>query len=732
MSMPCLSQRSGVRPVVFLCCMLYGLPLLAEPAAVVSTAQNPPSPNAQDDLDGADENGQDSIPGDDLFAEEITVLGQQIERPLQDTEASVAVVVGADIEASTATDLYDLVALTPNVSQSFGNRGFSIRGIDQRGSGSGSGLLLSVNVDGASLQNDASTFFGPYSAWDLHQVEIFRGPQSTQQGRNSLAGAIILRSADPTYEREVKGRWSLGSFETSQASATVNLPIVQHKAAFRLSIDQRKSDGWVDNPTRGEDDYDFRDALTVRGKLRFDPTDRFSGLLTLSYTDSRGGEDVIDPLRFPDDRFNTSDEDAEEGSEHQIATLELSYLLDDNWRLETTSNLYLHDYLRLEDGDQSPLPGNFLDQTAEDSSFSQQVRLHYRGGERTSAVFGVYYATIEDRGFSSATIPGTFFGLPPFVSITGTLDQRQDTENLAVFGEFDFRLTDRLTLTAGARFDQEEQRTRNLQSFTVDPPVISLPPQPAEDLSTTYDAFLPKLALTYDWTDQVAVGGSIQQGYRAGGRSIAFISQQVNDYDPETTTNYEIFVRSRSADRRWQLNANGFYIDWQDQQVTVRTDLGLENDVLTINAGTSRLFGFETEMIFQPHRQLRLFSSLGFVDASFIEFVDGDRDLSGNTFPYAPEWSWAVGGRWTLAERWSLNANVSYQSPFFSEESNAASFEVDERWLANLKLGYDFGSWGLHLFASNLFDEDYLLQRIDGGARSGAPRVVGVEWTFGL
>ena len=76
--------------------------------------------------------------------------------------------------------------------------GFAIRGIDQRGlGGGGAGLLVSVKVDGATIQNNQATFFGPYNTWDMGQVEIFRGPQSTQQGRNSLAGAIVMEGADP-------------------------------------------------------------------------------------------------------------------------------------------------------------------------------------------------------------------------------------------------------------------------------------------------------------------------------------------------------------------------------------------------------------------------------------------------------------------------------------------------------------------------------------------------------
>ena len=244
----------------------------------------------------------------DTYSERIHVTGQLQERTLDETPESVAVLTGVVIEESTARNLYDLATEIPNFNQSFGDKGFSIRGIDQRGFGAGTGLLVSVRVDGATLPTNESSFFGPYSAWDLGQVEVFRGPQSTQQGRNSLAGAVVIRSADPTYSQSFKGRLTYGSLDSWGASASINLPIVENKLSLRVSVDQSESDGWVENPTLGRDDYDARESLTVRGKLRFDPTDRFHGMLSFSYIDSSGGEDAIDASLFPRERFNFSND----------------------------------------------------------------------------------------------------------------------------------------------------------------------------------------------------------------------------------------------------------------------------------------------------------------------------------------------------------------------------------------------------------------------------------------
>ncbi|MEM1206813.1 MAG: TonB-dependent receptor [Acidobacteriota bacterium] len=708
------------RRYVLILFLVLGLPL-------ASSGQNTAEKEASDAA--ADTVAEESS---ERFVDEITVTGQQQVRGLQDTPESVAVTTGSQLEESSTTDLYGLIDLTPNVNASFGFKGFSIRGIDQRGFGGGGGQLVNVTVDGATLNNIA-TFFGPYSAWDLEQAEIFRGPQSTQQGRNALAGAIILRSADPTYEQDFKGRLSVGSLGSSQVSAAANLPLVENRVALRLSVDNRETDGWVENPTRDEDDYDFREALTARAKLRFDVTERFSGMFTFSYTDSRGGEDVIESSLFPEERFNFSDEPGEEGSIHEISTLELSYVLSDRWSMQSTTTVYDHEYIRIEDADLSPTTGNLLVADQEASSLFQQLRFLYAGSRGLSGVFGLYYADLEEDSTFEATLPGIVLGLPPGFSVTGSLVNAIETENFAIFGEIDLALSERWTLTAGARFDDEERRDASRTETFINPPIFTVPSEPPQDLSAEYDAFLPKLGLSYDVTENTIASFTFQEGYRAGGRSQSLISLSVSDFEPERTLNYEFALRTLLPERGLRFNANVFYIDWEDQQVSVRTALDSEFDTITVNAGSSRVYGFEGQLDYKATEKVSLFGSVGFVETEFTEFVDGDEVFNGNEFPFAPNVSGTFGVRWRPAQRWLLQGTVNYQDSFFSDQDNDPAFKADERTLVNLRLSYDWDEFTVAAFARNLFDEDYLIQGFPPtGARSGEPLVAGLEVSFGL
>ncbi|MEM7058161.1 MAG: TonB-dependent receptor [Pseudomonadota bacterium] len=226
---------------------------------------------------------QQSLNDDDLIGEDIIVSGELIQRTKQDSQTSVAVIRGEDLEQRSDPDLFTVLERTPGIIADGGGGGVSIRGITEGGFGAGvnSGNLVSVQVDGATVSNFTGfgTLSGPFSVWDLEQIEVLRGPQSTQTGRNALAGAIRVRSKDPIDDFEFKLRGELGNLETLGGAFAANIPFEDTGLALRISGDVRKSDGFITNITTNDDEAGATEAATFRAGLSFRPNDDFEAIL---------------------------------------------------------------------------------------------------------------------------------------------------------------------------------------------------------------------------------------------------------------------------------------------------------------------------------------------------------------------------------------------------------------------------------------------------------------------
>jgi len=112
-------------------------------------------------------------------AGEIVVTGMKFDRTLQDTPESVKVFTAEEIDRQNLVNVYDLIDRTANLSSSFAESGFNIRGISNNNvSGYGFGDLATIYLDGSPLPGEAAGG-GPLDLWDLEQVEILRGPQWT-------------------------------------------------------------------------------------------------------------------------------------------------------------------------------------------------------------------------------------------------------------------------------------------------------------------------------------------------------------------------------------------------------------------------------------------------------------------------------------------------------------------------------------------------------------------------
>ena len=188
-------------------------------------------------------------------------------------------------------------------------------------------------------------------------------------------------------------------------------------------------------------------------------------------------------------------------------------------------------------------------------------------------------------------------------------------------------------------------------------------------------------------------------------------------------------------DKKLTVNANAFFLDWTDQQVSVREDInsglssipGLDNNRIE-NAGRSEVRGFEIEAFAQPTDELSFRGSVGYTETEFKEFTNNGVNFAGNEFPFAPEWTLSGSAHYMFANGIYLHGNVNYQSEVFSDARNSQDRVLDARTIVNAKVGYKKDNIDAYVFATNLFDEEYL----ESVSRSTSTVITGAGQAFGV
>ena len=668
---------------------------------------------------------------------------------------------------------------------------FGIRGILHSGVGTGGEAETgSYYVDGVALTGFAKRF-GPQNLWDVQQVEVLRGPQSTNVGRNALAGAVSVRTNDPELANLGAVRLLAGEYQTLGAAVMGNVQLTDN-SAIRLAADYDQTDGFISNPVRGEDDYGSDENTTLRGKWLWTSgeDERLRVVLNAQYAESTTGWQIVwleffegeecAPLTEvdPADRLVFANLPATNANESWNLTANVSFRLNDQWTLTSLTSFLEADFMRTNDTDYLDSDDPLVQQinnvrNVTDRNWAEDLRLTFDGGNGLRGVVGVYTSRIENlfqderRQFvqlAEAGVPSALADFyPESILVDSLTDDSRETENYAFFTEVDWEISDLLTVFGGFRYDFESQKIDGLGITTTnavlpDPANFPSPPFPPQvgpgiaqvnaglqsQLGTTaieaeadFEAFLPQIGFSLHWSEDFTTGFHYKRGYRAGGagrsRSDTFF-----EFDPEHLDNFEAFLRSRVFDGRLIVKANTYYGSWIDQQVSFR--LGGSNfDLVTINAGESEIYGFEFESSFLVTNQLSGFFNVGFSHTEFIEFVTEDgTDLSGNRFARAPEWTASLGGRWRFLEHWFVQGSINYQGQAFNEVENTPELEHDARTIVNLQFGYEHGPFRARIFVENVFDEVYLLSNdfdFTGTGRIGTvgdPRVVSasIEYRF--
>lgn len=689
--------------------------------------------------------------------EEIIVTAEHREATLQETAISMTVMDDRTIQELGATSFTQIGDFSPNVMmhEAPGKVGgaISIRGFKNAETISTFEPKVALYLDGVLIAKNAGSAF---DVLDLERIEILRGPQGTLYGRNTAGGAVNLISKKPHDEFEGSLNVTLGNFKQRDIKGSINLPLADG-LALKATLASLNRDGYWRNRVLNRDEAD-RDRLVGQLQVQWEPTDDLSLLYAYDRTKV---DEAAWPLQLLDFNATARPELAPHvgsGSSSsrnldwrgfQEATVE-GHSLTANWALNENATLVSISALRqmdIEGSTDADASAEFVFANRagdEAETFTQEVRLVGSTLEqRLEYVVGAFYMHEDIKDVYNFNI------LPNFGLLESGVIGSAKNKIWAVFGEGTYSLTDRLDLTLGLRYTDEDREMSRTDIVSI-PALGSFTPTVLPDASGRFDDVSGTVSLSYDWSDDLMTYFKASKGYVSGGFNIRSPSPSTfqQGYEEETVYTYELGWKSTWLNNSLQLNGAIFYNDYQDLQVNLLDSETAANNVG--NAGKAVIQGIEIEMLARPTDNLDLGAGYGHLDTEYKTYIDpvSGADLSVNDFAHAP--------------RHTLNAWARYTIPDFQQLGDL-SFRVDWSYRSKHSLltqpgnrvsSYDFVNaritldniqgpggtdlrvalWGKNLTDEVWYTSGYNLVSSLGfrAAATSAPRTFGIDFEIGF
>jgi iron complex outermembrane receptor protein len=741
--------------------------------------------------------------------EEIVVTARMREEGLQDAPIAISAYTGESLEYRGVTRLDEIARFVPSLTlennPSFGGASNSaaiyLRGIGQKEFLPTTEPGVGLYVDGVYIARSVGAIL---DIVDIERLEVLRGPQGTLFGRNTIGGAISITTVKPEPGGEFEGTAAVttGNDDLFNVKGSVHVP-VSDTFALRISAASLNQNGYVeraDGVELGDDD-----TKTARLAMAWQPNDAFSADLSVDYTEDREkgpamelvGIDFTDlsqlnglvaavppPMAFIhnvttaavalgvpcaatdaagngstsnpavancyDDRYIGADrEDAGTApafSRNELigSALTLAYDINDALTVKSITGLRQLDAQFARDGDHSPHRISQFYDDLEQDQYTQELQL-LGSHDRLDWILGAYWFSEE----------GDNVNILDFTVSNFRSGGRFDNESWALFAQATYDVTERLHITAGVRYTDEQKSFRPDQViFTNYFAGISQLVPPDNPLAALDAPFLqagerilpylnkridieettPMLNVSYDVNDAVMVYASYSEGFKSGGFTqrvfppivAGFTAPPgtpdidlIPTYDPEFVDVYEVGFKSTFMDERVRLNGAIFHTEYDDLQVQVFNSVA----PVTQNIGAASIDGLELELQAAPGEGWLVESSLAWLDAGYDDIETGLTLIQEDyEFERVPEFAASLGvsKEFQLAAGGSITVRVdgSHRGETYNDAYNTELLKTDAYELFDASLRWQNAAQDLSvvLAGRNLTDEEYLITGVYGTA----------------
>ena len=722
--------------------------------------------------------------------EEIVVTATKRTESPQEIPLSIDIVSGDQMQNMGITDFTELQSTVANLNVAYGitTQVVAIRGL---GSGQERSFEQSVGmfIDGFYMPRSRQ-YQSPF--FDVSRVEVSRGPQSAIHGLNSTAGAISIvtnktRPGDPVTvdliaDTELEfGGGGVTAIVGGSPTETLGL-----RAAFKYS----DRDGFFENSFTGEDEGDLEDTL-LRLSAVWEPSDVAS--LALKYEtaerdlDGNTGElfqagrpefaavaaaeptdgalnwrrssngcandpsGLVGSLTFPDvypdtcPRQRTQLETFVANLDIQIGAATLSIMgghsefeYDITVDLDTTAVSFVD---------------SGIDENFEQDAF--EIRLTSDKGNTVDWLIGAYAHKWNNFNENAATFgPGTlggllsaagpFFGFNAIVLTSSTFDQESEVRSL--FGQATWNASDRLRITAGLRWTEEDKESTysvpcallNADTQMRIPQALPGPlalcnSNPEVDgltVDRSTDNVLPEIALQWDANDDVMLYAKWGESAKSGGFTSSTRNPAASwvpgdqEYEDEQVTGYEIGMKSRWMNDRLEFNIAAYDTEFDDLQVNTFTPVGMVISQRVTNAATASSQGVEFDLRFAASEYALLGASFAIQDAGYDSFVNGTCsiasgmaspcDQSDTPLPLSADYSGSLYGNLSVPMTSTMNfvadLNLYLSDGYFTDAAQEPAGKQDAYAKVDARVGIEAadGAWQLAVIGRNLSNEKVL------------------------
>ena len=745
--------------------------------------------------------------------EEVVVTAQKRSENLQDVPVSIQALGGEKLEQLQVSSFVDYVKYLPSVSFTTSGPGFGQ--VYMRGVASGDNINHSASLPSVGVYLDEQPITTIQGALDVHvydiaRVEALAGPQGTLYGASSQAGTLRIITNKPStagfkagVDAEVNQVDHGGMGHTLEGF--VNIPLSDKIAVRAVGWDVRDA-GYIDNVagtrtyTRGDDDptndytinnkarvrKDYNRVYTQGGRaaLRVELNDNW--VITpqvMGQVQKVGGLFAYDPqvgdlkvTHFYPESSKDKWVQAALTIEGQVANLDVTYAgsylkRNDEVNQDYTDYSYFYDQIGYgfywtDDNGTLVNPSQYIQGKDRYRKESHEIRIASPQDQRFRFVVGGFYQKQKHGIFQNYKIDGLAADLsvPNYPGTVWLTTQERIDRDKAVFGQADFDITDKLTLTGGIRFFKAHNTLVGYFGFgsaaaaCFKGPVVAGSPCTNLDKGVKESGNSPKVTLTYKLDGDKLVYATYSKGFRPGGINRR---STLPPYHADYLKNYEAgWKTSWGGAFRW--NGAVFMEDWTGFQFSI---LGTNGLTEIKNANQARIKGIESDITWAPVHGFTLNASAAYTDAKLTANYCGATDDAGNPIticsvgsddfpdgPQAPD-----GTRLPITPKFKANVTARYeyqlgaydgfwQVAVMGQTSNWTDLRLKEREIIGKQGRYsvvDFSTgvskdgWSMQAYLKNVFDKRASLNRYAECAEAvcgtqayivpNQPRTVGIK-----